>query len=103
MTAFEAKDAGTLAEANMRQLGIDWVTFEGRRLPYRSIQKGEHYRLIVAAMRAKIEQNPRVREILLQTGSLALRPDHVEEQDPPPEWLYFQIWMEIRSELQSHK
>ena len=35
MTAFEAKDAGTLAEANMRKMGIDWVTFEGRRMPYR--------------------------------------------------------------------
>src|SRR5580692_5062201 len=36
MTAFEAKDAGTVAEDNMRKLGIDWVTFEGRRIQYRS-------------------------------------------------------------------
>src|SRR5690349_16065956 len=57
MTAFAAKDAGTLGEDNMRKLGIDWVTFEGRRMPYRSEKKGEHYRLIVAAMRAKLEQN----------------------------------------------
>lgn len=99
MTAFEAKDAGTAAESNMRKLGIDWVTFEGRRMPYRSREKGEHYRLIVAAMRAKLEQNPKVREILLSTGNLVLRPDHIEEPDPPPEWLYFKIWMEIRSEL----
>ena len=103
MTAFDAKDAGALAEANMRKLGIDWVTFAGRRMPYRSREKGEHYRLIVAAMRAKLGQNPRVREILLETGSLVLRPDHIEEADPPPEWRYFQIWMEIRSELQSRK
>src|SRR5277367_5842584 len=40
MTAFEAKDAGSLAEAHMRKLGIDWVTFEGRRMPYRSREKG---------------------------------------------------------------
>ena len=102
MTAFTAKDAGTAAEANMRTLGIDWVTFEGRRMPYRSKEKGEHYRLIVEAMHAKMEQNPRVRKILLETGHLVLRPDHIEESDPPPEWLYFRIWMEIRSELQSH-
>ena len=28
MTAFEAKNAGAAAEANMRKIGIDWVTFE---------------------------------------------------------------------------
>jgi predicted NAD-dependent protein-ADP-ribosyltransferase YbiA (DUF1768 family) len=103
MTAFEAKEAGTIAEANMRKMGIDWVTFDGGRMPYRSQEKGEHYRLIVAAMRAKMEQNPTVREVLLQTGNLVLRPDHIEEPDPPPEWQYFRIWMEIRSELQRQK
>jgi predicted NAD-dependent protein-ADP-ribosyltransferase YbiA (DUF1768 family) len=99
MTAFEAKDAGTLAEANMRKMGIHWVTFEGRRMPYRSQVRGEHYRLIAAAMRAKLEQNPQVREILLKTGDLRLRPDHIEEADPPPEWRYCDIWMEIRKTL----
>jgi predicted NAD-dependent protein-ADP-ribosyltransferase YbiA (DUF1768 family) len=103
MTAFEAKEAGTIAEANMRKMGIDWVTFEGNRMPYRSKEKGEHYRLIVAVMRAKLEQNPAARDVLLQTGNLVLRPDHIEEPDPPPEWQYFRIWMEIRSELQRQK
>ncbi len=36
MTAFEAKSAGTLAEENMKTLGIDWATFDGKRFPYRS-------------------------------------------------------------------
>jgi len=99
MTAFAAKDAGTAAELNMRKMGIDWVTFEGRRMPYRSKAPGEHYRLIVAAMRAKLEQNPRVREVLLSTGDLELLPDHIEEPDAPPEWHYYRIWMEIRGEL----
>ncbi len=99
MTAFEAKDAGTAAEENMRKMGIDWVSFEGKRFPYRSKTKGEHYRLIVEAMHAKLEQNPRVRQILLSTGNLILRPDHIEEPDPPAEWLYFKIWMEIRSAI----
>jgi D-alanyl-D-alanine carboxypeptidase len=100
MTAFEAKDAGTVAEENMRKLGIDWVTFEGKRIPYRSPAKGEHHRLVVAAMRAKLEQNPKVRELLLATGTLILRPDHIAEPDAPPEWRYNEIWMEIRRELQ---
>jgi predicted NAD-dependent protein-ADP-ribosyltransferase YbiA (DUF1768 family) len=100
MTAFAAKDAGTAAEENMRKMGINWVTFEGRRIVYRSPVKSDHYRLIVGAMRAKVEQNPKVREILLQTGDLVLLPDHIEESNPPAEWLYFRIWMEIRSDLQ---
>jgi predicted NAD-dependent protein-ADP-ribosyltransferase YbiA (DUF1768 family) len=100
MVAFEAKDAGTAAEENMRKMGIDWVTFEGKRIQYRSKTKSDHYRVIVAAMRAKLEQNPKVRVILLKTGDLILLPDHIEEPDPPAEWLYFRIWMELRSELQ---
>jgi predicted NAD-dependent protein-ADP-ribosyltransferase YbiA (DUF1768 family) len=100
MTAFEAKDAGALAKENMRKMGIDWVTFEGKRMTYRSPVKADHYRLIVEAMRAKLEQNPKVREILLSTGNLVLLPDHIQEADAPPEWQYFRIWMDIRGELQ---
>ncbi len=100
MTAFDAKNAGELGEQNMKKMGIDWVTFDGKRMKYWSLEKGEHYRIIVEAMRAKLEQNPKVKQILLSTGSLVLRPDHYQEENPPAEWKYFQIWMEFRSELQ---
>ena len=100
MTAFEAKAAGDIGEDNMRKLGIDWVTFEGMRMPYRSLGKGEHYRLIVEAMRAKLAQNLAVQKVLLATGDLRLLPDHVQEANAPPEWAYCEIWMEIRTELQ---
>ena len=69
-------------------------------MPYRSQRKGEHYRLIVGAMWAKLVQNPKVRQILLTTGNLKLLPDHIQEPDAPPEWRYFEIWMEVRTELQ---
>jgi predicted NAD-dependent protein-ADP-ribosyltransferase YbiA (DUF1768 family) len=101
MTAFDAKNAGDLGEQKMKTMGIDWVTFDGRRMKYWSVEKGEHYRIIVEAMRAKLEQNPQVKQILLSTGSLVLLPDHYQEQNPPAEWKYFQIWMELRSELQA--
>lgn len=103
MTAFQAKAAGDIGEKNMHLLGIDWVTFHGHRMVYRSMSKGEHYRLIVQAMQAKLQQNPRVRQVLLSTGDLILRPDHVQEPDAPPEWAYFQIWMDFRSELQPRR
>ena len=101
MTAFEAKSAGTLAEENMKTLGIAWCTFDGKRFRYRSATPGEHYKLIVAAMRAKADQNPEVKRILLATGDLILKPDHHGEENPPPEWKYYDIWMQIRSELRS--
>jgi predicted NAD-dependent protein-ADP-ribosyltransferase YbiA (DUF1768 family) len=103
MTAFEAKSAGTLAEENMKTLGIDWCTYQGKRFPYRSATPGEHYRLIVAAMRAKLEQNPEVKRILLATGDLTLKPDHHGEENPPPEWKYYEIWMQLRQELDTDR
>lgn len=99
MTAFEAKRAGDLAYDVMKKAGIDWVSFEGKRFPYWSAKKGEHYKLILQAMRAKLEQNPEVRRILLSTGDLVLRPDHYQEENAPPEWRYFDIWMELRKGL----
>ena len=101
MTAFDAKDAGTFAEENMKKMGIDWVTFEGKKMTYWSKERGDHYALIMEAMRAKLEQNPKVAEILLSTGDLVLLPDHFQEEDPPAEWLYFKIWMDLRGELLS--
>ena len=100
MTAFEAKQAGELAEENMKKMGINWVTFNGKRMTYRTAEKGDHYRLIVETMQEKLKQNPEVRRILLSTGDLVLRPDHLQEPNSPPAWLYNKIWMEIRSELQ---
>ena len=101
MTAFDAKNAGDLGEQNMKKMGIDWVTFDGKRMKYWSMEKGEHHRIIVAAMRAKLEQNPKVKQILLSTGDLVLRPDHYQEENPPAEWRYFHIWMDFRSELKT--
>ena len=99
MTAFEAKRAGTLAEQNMKTMGIGWVSFEGHRFAYQSARPGRHYQLIVAAMHEKLRQNPEVRRVLLSTGDLVLRPDHRQEPDAPPEWRYCEVWMGVRGEL----
>ena len=100
MNAFEAKIAGDIGVANMEKMGIGWLTFEGKRMDYWTPQKGEHYHLIVEAMWAKLRQNPQVKVMLLATGDLILRPDHHQPEDAPPSWKYYQIWMEIRAELQ---
>lgn len=100
LTGFTAKRAGDHAEKNLTQLGITWVSFEGERLEYRPAQPGRHYELIVAATREKVRQNPEVRRVLLATGDLLLRPDHFQESNAPAAWRYYEILMQIRSELQ---
>ncbi len=99
MTAFEAKRAGDLAEANMQKMGIGWVTFEGRQMEYRPTESGEHYRLIVEATWAKVRQNPAVKAALVSTGDLILKPDHHQEPNAPAAWHYFDILTDIRSQL----
>jgi predicted NAD-dependent protein-ADP-ribosyltransferase YbiA (DUF1768 family) len=103
MVSFEAKRAGDLGEANMKQMGITWVSFEGQRFEYKPAKPGEHYKLIVAAMWEKVKQNPDVKKVLLSTGNLILKPDHHQEPNAPAAWRYFEIWMQIRSELQKDK
>jgi hypothetical protein len=100
MVSFEAKRAGDLGEANMKKMGITWVSFEGKHFEYKPAKPGEHYKLIVAAMWEKVKQNPEVKKVLLATGDLVLKPDHHQEPNPPAAWRYFEIWMQIRSDLQ---
>ena len=100
MTAFEAKRAGDLGSENMKRMGIAWVTFEGKQMEYRPTVPGEHYRLIVAATREKIGQNPEVKRVLLATGNLVLKPDHHQEPNAPAAWRYYEILTQIRTELQ---
>lgn len=103
LTSFEAKRAGDAGEKNMKLMGIDWVTFEGKRIEYKPAQPGEHYRLIVEATREKVRQNPEVKKVLLATGNLKLRPDHHQESNAPTAWRYYDILTQIRSELQERE
>ena len=99
LTSFEANRAGKLGEANMKAMGITWVTFEGKRMEYKPAQPGEHYKLIVAATCEKVRQNPEVQKVLFATGDLILKPDHHPETNAPAAWCYFEILKQIRTEL----
>jgi predicted NAD-dependent protein-ADP-ribosyltransferase YbiA (DUF1768 family) len=100
MIAFDAKHAGDVGSENMKKMGIDWVTFEGRQMKYKPAEPGEHYNLIVGATWAKVKQNPDVKAALLSTGNLVLKPDHHPEPNSPAAWKYYDILMEIRDQLQ---
>ena len=103
LTAFDAKKAGDLASQNMKKMDIDWVTFEGKQMPYRPAKPGDHYRLIVEVTREKVRQNLKVQQVLLATGDLVLKPDHHQASDSPAAWRYYEILTQIRDELKHNK
>ena len=102
LTAFEALKAGKAAEAIMKANGITWVSFRGHKLEYKGKHADAYYEIIEAATRAKIDQNPDVRKVLLDTGTLILRPDHHEDKDGTKAWKYYEIYMNLRTELQKN-
>ena len=71
----------------------------GKKMTYRTTKKGPHFDLIVEATREKVRQNSRVRDVLLSTGDLVLRPDHHQSPNVPAAWRYNAILMGIRREL----
>jgi hypothetical protein len=83
----------------MKTMGITWVTFEGKQMEYRPAKPGDHYKLIVAATREKVRQNPEVQKVLFATGDLILKPDHHQETNALAAWRYFEILTQIRTEL----
>ena len=99
MAGFDANHAGELASENMTKMGITWVSFEGKHCEYEPAVP-EHYQLILAATWEKVKQNPTVKRVLLSTGDLVLKPDHHQEPNAPAAWKYYEILMQIRSELQ---
>jgi predicted NAD-dependent protein-ADP-ribosyltransferase YbiA (DUF1768 family) len=103
LAAFAAHSAGVEAEALLRRLGIDWVSYRGERLRFKTAPTDidRHFALIVEASWAKLRQNPEVKRVLLSTGDLVLRADHHEDADGTKAWRYYEIWMGIRASLQA--
>lgn len=101
LTGFEAKEAGDATKENYQKLGITWVSYQGKRMEYKGKDKTEHYELIFRAIKAKIDQNEQAKKLLSATGTLILRPDHIQETDAPPAYRYYDILMKIRADLQN--
>jgi len=99
LTGFDAKRAGKQGSENMKLLKIDWVSYQGKKMTYRSQLKGTHYQLIVRATLAKVTQNKKVKNLLLKTKGLELKPDHSQGDNPPPAWQYHKILMMIRDQI----
>jgi hypothetical protein len=98
MADFESKKAGDQANEIMKKLGIKWVTYKGQKIEYKGKDQATHYEIIYRASVAKIEQNPRIKELLMQTKGLTFMLDHKQEPTSPPAYRTDQIYMKIRDE-----
>lgn len=101
LSGFEAKAAGSEANANMKALGINWVTYQGKQMRVTGASLQDFYNLIYRACRAKLNQNPQLKDLLMSTKNLKLMPDHNEYNGAPPVYFYADIFTKIRSEIQT--
>lgn len=101
MTAFDAKRAGDEAKKKLSAAGIKWMTYGGKKFEPKGSKEDQafHLELVTRAMKAKLDQNARVKELLLKTGDLVLRADHRPSSDATPAHAYYDIWMKLRAEL----
>lgn len=99
LSGFESKEAGDLANENMKKLGIKWVTYKGQKIEYKGSGQDAHYEIILAATVQKIQANPNLKELLLRTRGLTLKLDHRQEGNPPPAYRTDLVLMKIRDSL----
>lgn len=101
LSDFEAKKAGDAANKVMKEHGFTWISYQNKKFNYKDFATGSayHYDLIYRVTVAKIEQNPAIKKLLVQTGDLILRPDHNTPPGSPKSYYYFDILMDIRAKL----
>lgn len=99
MSGFDAKKAGDLANANMKKLGIKWVTYKGEKIVYNGEGQSRHYELILSACRAKIQQNAELKRLLVSTAPLTFLADHKQAVGTLPSYRYNEIYFKIRGEV----
>jgi predicted NAD-dependent protein-ADP-ribosyltransferase YbiA (DUF1768 family) len=100
LTAFVAKGAGNDARKILEPARLFYMSYKGRKFePYGSDDDQKFHRaLMERATRAKVEQNASVKDLLLKTGDLKLRPDHDQGPKATPAYRYFEILEDLRAE-----
>ncbi|MFZ4713211.1 MAG: NADAR family protein [Bacteriovoracaceae bacterium] len=101
MVMFDAKHAGDIGNKVMRDHKFSWISYQGKKFEYKDLKEGSdfHYKLIYQVILAKIEQNPEIKKLLLETGDLKLLPDHFQAANSPKAYFYNDILMDIRAKL----
>lgn len=100
MVGFEAKRAGDRANQIYRDNNLSLVNYGTTFFNYtdRGFGSDYHYMIIKRAMREKLDQTPGLWELLMKTGCLVLKPDHSVNENSPPSFHYYKIYMLLRSE-----
>ncbi len=101
MHGFDSKKAGDKANKINKQNDVDWVSYQGIKFNYKDMGAGSglHYQIIYNATKAKVLQNPEIKELLFKTKGLILMPDHEQGSNRPKSYFYHKILMDIRSAL----
>ncbi len=100
MVGREAKQAGNEANAIYQSNKLSNISWFGYFFDYVDHAAGSdfHYRLIKRAIKAKLDHNPNLWNLLLRTKCLKLRSDHLAGHNEPPSFRYFEILMVLREE-----
>lgn len=101
LVGFDCKKAGDAANTVMKSHAINWISYKTKKFNYKDMQEGSdyHYQIISKAIEAKVFQNEAIKNLLIQTGNLKLRPDHKIDPNSPKAYFYFDILMNIREKL----
>lgn len=104
MVGREAKNAGNEANALYRIHGLKNINWRDHFFDYVDHAAGSefHYHLIKRAIKAKLDQNHALWDLLLKTKCLKLRSDHLAGSNEPPSFRYFEILMVLRDERQGN-
>lgn len=102
MVSFDAKNAGNLANDMYKKYKLKNINWNNHFFDYGDYAEGSayHYVLIKRALRAKLDQNDGLWDLLLKTKCLTLKPDHKMSGDEPASYHFYKIYMELRSERQ---
>ena len=100
MVGLEAKDAGNLANAIYKKLGLSNINWGSHFFNYIDHASGSefHYVLVKRAIKAKLNQNSGLWDLLMRTGCLELKSDHQMNESDPASFHYHKILMELRRE-----
>lgn len=100
MVGFEAKDAGSAASDLYKKYKLKDVSYGDRFFDYKDYAAGStfHLGIITRALRAKLDQNPGLWELLEKTQCLRLRADHKVSENDPPAYKYYDLFMKLRQE-----
>ncbi|MFA6236865.1 MAG: hypothetical protein WC635_06010 [Bacteriovorax sp.] len=101
LSSWDSKSAGDLANKIYKANKFSLINYKDHKFNYNDGRAGSafHLDLITKAITGKINQNPAIKKLLIQTKGLILKPDHKMKEDSLGSYKYHEILMKIRDEI----